>query len=62
MAGSPADPILRFLALLEAVPAEQAPPFGRYGRSRVIQVPVSELESAAEHSGGGKPPGGKRPA
>jgi uncharacterized protein (DUF58 family) len=41
-AGSPADPILRFLALLESVPAEQAPPFGAVARSaRVIQIPVT---------------------
>jgi len=37
MGHAPADPILRYLALLAPVPAEQAPAFGRYAQSaRVI--------------------------
>ncbi len=41
MAGAPADGILRFLALLQSVPAEQAPPLMPAGRSaRVVEVKV----------------------
>jgi uncharacterized protein (DUF58 family) len=40
--GGSADPLLRFLALLEAVPAEDAPPFPHAGAgSRVIEMPVT---------------------
>jgi uncharacterized protein (DUF58 family) len=39
IAGSPIDPILRFLALLSTVPLERAPAFGAVGRSsRVVHL------------------------
>ncbi|MDD9936526.1 MAG: DUF58 domain-containing protein [Myxococcales bacterium] len=42
MAGNPADPILQFLALLESVPAEEAPPLAHIGRgARVLEVAIT---------------------
>ena len=42
--GSPADPVLRFLALLQPVAAESAPAFGHAGAgSRVIEIAVRPL-------------------
>jgi uncharacterized protein (DUF58 family) len=47
-AGSDADPILRFLALLQSVPAQGAPAFGPVGRhARVVEVPVIIGKQAA---------------
>jgi uncharacterized protein (DUF58 family) len=47
-AGSPADPILRFLALLQSVPAEQTLHFGKIDKAaRVVQVPVVAKPEAA---------------
>jgi uncharacterized protein (DUF58 family) len=41
MAGTPPEPILRYLALLSNVAAEQAAPFGRYARSAgVVHITV----------------------
>jgi uncharacterized protein (DUF58 family) len=41
IAGSPVDPILRFLALLESVPAASAPPIGALQKAaQVVEVPV----------------------
>jgi uncharacterized protein (DUF58 family) len=46
--GSPPDPILRFLALLQSVPAEQSPHFGKIDRAaRVIEIPVASKHEAA---------------
>jgi uncharacterized protein (DUF58 family) len=48
MPGSQADPILRFLALLQSVPAERAPSFAAANRSsRIIEVPVVVAPRAA---------------
>jgi uncharacterized protein (DUF58 family) len=48
LAGSPTDPILRFLALLQPVPAELAPTFAAVGHgSRVVHVRVTPVEAAA---------------
>jgi uncharacterized protein (DUF58 family) len=48
LAGSPTDPILRFLALLQSVPAEHAAPFAAIGHgSRVVHVRVTPVEGAA---------------
>jgi uncharacterized protein (DUF58 family) len=48
MAGAPADPILRFLALLQSVPAAQAKAFAAVGKSsRVIEIPVVPSPRAA---------------
>jgi uncharacterized protein (DUF58 family) len=41
-AGSPPDILLRFLALLESVPATSAPPFAPVGRNaHVVEIPVA---------------------
>jgi uncharacterized protein (DUF58 family) len=46
LAGSPVDPILRFLALLESLPAASAPPFGALQKaSQVVEVPVVPASS-----------------
>jgi uncharacterized protein (DUF58 family) len=48
MAGGTVDPILRFLALLESVSAEQAAAFGSVAKwSRVIEIPVLPASRAA---------------
>ena len=46
--GGSADPVLRFLALLEAVPVESAAPFAHAGTgSRVIEMPIAPLAASA---------------
>lgn len=48
MPGAGADPILRFLALLEPVPEENAPPIAPIARSvRVLHIPVATVRRAA---------------
>jgi uncharacterized protein (DUF58 family) len=48
MPGAGAHPILRFLALLEPVPEDGAPPIGGISRSaRVLQIPVATVRRAA---------------
>jgi uncharacterized protein (DUF58 family) len=47
-AGAPIDPVLKFLALLESVPAAQAPAFGRLRKSsQVVEIPIVPVEVAA---------------
>jgi uncharacterized protein (DUF58 family) len=47
-AGSPVDPILKFLALLESVPAAEAPGFEALRKSsQVVEIPVVPSEAAA---------------
>jgi len=48
MGNAAADPILRFLALIERVPADTAPPFGRYSHSaRVIALHATPVRAVA---------------
>ena len=47
-AGSPVDPILKFLALLESVPAMDAPAFDALRKSsQVVEIPILPTEEAA---------------
>jgi uncharacterized protein (DUF58 family) len=42
--GGSADPVLRYLALLSTVPAQDAPAFARVGAgTRVIEMPITPL-------------------
>ncbi|MGD8860232.1 MAG: DUF58 domain-containing protein [Myxococcales bacterium] len=52
--GSPADPVLRFLALLQAVPAADAPPLSTTGRgARVMRIGVRPVGSDGSSRGAG---------
>jgi uncharacterized protein (DUF58 family) len=47
-AGSPSDPILCFLALLQSVPIHDAPPLSAIGRhARVLEIPIVPAREAA---------------
>jgi uncharacterized protein (DUF58 family) len=63
MAGTPTDPILRFLALLQPVAEEHAPAFGPVARaSRVVDIKVTPASEQAAIQGASPRQPAKRPA